>query len=152
MATVIKFLLQVSPSHRPTCDQILALPIVESLSKKFFPESLSIAAITERDNNAMLKTIRLSKNLFSLTERLPKNKYRGRSNELPSSDPTFFKLKSIASDGRSSPNADSHDSPKVVVPEQIAKPRRVSKILSKKTVNNNGSAKSDGSGVDLKVE
>jgi hypothetical protein len=29
-----------------------------------------------------MKTIRLSRNLFSLTERLPKPKYRGRSNEL----------------------------------------------------------------------
>ena len=28
------------------------------------------------DNDIMLKTIRLSKNIFSLTERLPKAKYR----------------------------------------------------------------------------
>ena len=38
MATVIKFMLQVSPTHRPSCDQILALPIVESLSKKFYQD------------------------------------------------------------------------------------------------------------------
>jgi hypothetical protein len=38
MATVIKFMLQISPTYRPSCDQILALPIVEALSKKFFPE------------------------------------------------------------------------------------------------------------------
>ena len=31
---------------------------------------------TEGDNDIMLKTIRLSKNIFSLTERLPKAKYR----------------------------------------------------------------------------
>ena len=30
----------------------------------------------------MLKTIRISRNLFSLTERLPKSKYRGKSNDL----------------------------------------------------------------------
>jgi len=30
----------------------------------------------------LLKTIRISRNLFSLTERLPKHKYRGRSNEV----------------------------------------------------------------------
>jgi NIMA (never in mitosis gene a)-related kinase len=41
MATVIKFMLQLSPSYRPSCDQILALPIVESLSKKFFPDHIS---------------------------------------------------------------------------------------------------------------
>jgi NIMA (never in mitosis gene a)-related kinase len=38
MATVIKFMLQIQPNYRPTCDQILALPIVEALSKKFFPD------------------------------------------------------------------------------------------------------------------
>ena len=38
MATVIKFMLQISPTYRPSCDQILALPIVEALSKKFFLE------------------------------------------------------------------------------------------------------------------
>jgi NIMA (never in mitosis gene a)-related kinase len=84
MATVIKFMLQISPSYRPTCEQILALPIVESLSKKFFPEERN--KLEEIDENAqmLIKTIRLSKNLFSLTERLPKNKYttRNRSNEL----------------------------------------------------------------------
>ena len=31
---------------------------------------------TEGENEIMLKTIRLSKNMFSLTERLPKAKYR----------------------------------------------------------------------------
>ena len=82
MATVIKFMLQVSPSYRPTCDQILSLPIIESLIKKFFPDEQtggnSTAAETLGDNvhEALLKTIRLSKNIFSLTERLPKAKYR----------------------------------------------------------------------------
>jgi hypothetical protein len=73
MATVIKFMLQVSPSYRPSCDQILSLPIIESLIKKFFPEEQSYP-LTD-DKETMLKTIRLSKNIFSLTERLPKAKY-----------------------------------------------------------------------------
>lgn len=30
----------------------------------------------------LLRTIRISRNLFSLTERLPKNKYRGKSNDI----------------------------------------------------------------------
>ena len=81
MATVIKFMLQVSPSYRPTCDQILSLPIIESLIKKFFPDDVtqgSTQAHTSDDNqqDTLLKTIRLSKNIFSLTERLPKAKYR----------------------------------------------------------------------------
>lgn len=81
MATVIKFMLQLSPSYRPSCDQILALPIVESLSKKFFPDHISPEE-SEETKQALLKTIRISRNLFSLTERLPKSKYRGRSNEI----------------------------------------------------------------------
>ena len=78
MATVIKFMPQVSPSYRPTCDQILSLPIIESLVKKFFPEDTQSMTLptTEDANEIMLKTIRLSKNIFSLTERLPKAKYR----------------------------------------------------------------------------
>lgn len=79
MATVIKFMLQVSPSYRPTCDQILSLPIIESLVKKFFPEDAPGSTLPTSDDNAqeiLLKTIRLSKNIFSLTERLPKAKYR----------------------------------------------------------------------------
>jgi hypothetical protein len=56
------------------------LPIIESLIKKFFPDEQpgSTVADTSGDNvhEAMLKTIRLSKNIFSLTERLPKAKYR----------------------------------------------------------------------------
>ena len=81
MATVIKFMLQISPSYRPSCDQILALPIVEALSKKFFPEERNKPE-TEEDRAELLKTIRISRNLFSLTERLPKSKYRGKSNDL----------------------------------------------------------------------
>ena len=77
MATVIKFMLQVSPSYRPSCDQILSLPIIESLIKKFFPNETNNSNVEEAPNNeALLKTIRLSKNIFSLTERLPKAKYR----------------------------------------------------------------------------
>ena len=79
MATVIKFMLQVSPSYRPTCDQILSLPIIESLVKKFFPEDVSGSTAPNSDDtpqDILLKTIRLSKNIFSLTERLPKAKYR----------------------------------------------------------------------------
>jgi NIMA (never in mitosis gene a)-related kinase len=74
MATVIKFMLQTSPSYRPNCDQILGLPIIESLIKKFFPEESQSQHLpdTSEAKEIMLKTIRLSKNMFSLTERLPK--------------------------------------------------------------------------------
>ena len=78
MATVIKFMLQVSPNFRPNCDQILALPIVESLSKRCFPEERNKFEELDENTLVLMKTIRMSKNLFSLTERLPKNKYINR--------------------------------------------------------------------------
>lgn len=78
MATVIKFMLQVNPQNRPSCDQLLALPIVESLSKKFYVadnERHKLDEATIDREQKLLKTIRISRNLFSLTERLPKSKY-----------------------------------------------------------------------------
>ena len=47
--------------------------------KKFFPEDVSGSTAAQSEDNPqeiLLKTIRLSKNIFSLTERLPKAKYR----------------------------------------------------------------------------
>jgi len=56
---------------------------VQALSKKFFPIELSGEIDPDGDNQTLLRTIRISRNLFSLTERLPQSKYRGRSNDLP---------------------------------------------------------------------
>jgi hypothetical protein len=58
------------------------LPIVEALSKKFFPEERNKLEEIDENNAMLLRTIRISRNLFSLTERLPKNKYRNNSNDL----------------------------------------------------------------------
>lgn len=88
-------MLQVSPTYRPSCDQILALPIIESLIKKFFPDdpiNPNLEA-TEENKQTMLQTIRLSKNMFSLTERLPKAKYRS---------PNQLKFNSIDGGGEAS--------------------------------------------------
>jgi NIMA (never in mitosis gene a)-related kinase len=38
ISKIVQFLLQTNSTMRPTCDQILSLPIVETLSKKFFNE------------------------------------------------------------------------------------------------------------------
>ena len=53
---------------------------MEALSRKFFPEEKFKQ--DENESADLLRTIRISRNLFSLTERLPKSKYRGRSNDL----------------------------------------------------------------------
>lgn len=64
MATVIKFMLQIQPNYRPNCDQILSLPIVESLSKKFYPEEKNRLEEIDENKDQLLKTILISKNLF----------------------------------------------------------------------------------------
>lgn len=56
---------------------------MQALSKKFFPAELNSELEADGETQqSLLRTIRLSKNIFSLTERLPKSKYRGRSNDL----------------------------------------------------------------------
>ena len=82
MATVIKFMLQIAPNNRPNCDQILGLPIIETLAKKFFPEERSTLEDCSDRPHELMKTIKMTKNLFSLTEQLPKTKYRQRSGDL----------------------------------------------------------------------
>ena len=55
---------------------------MQALSKKFFPAELNSELEQDGDQQSLLRTIRISRNLFSLTERLPASKYRGRSNDL----------------------------------------------------------------------
>eukprot|EP00347_Sterkiella_histriomuscorum_P020119 403339033 len=38
MSNILKYMIQVSPQMRPSCDQILAHPVVEGKLKKYFPE------------------------------------------------------------------------------------------------------------------
>lgn len=55
---------------------------MESLSKKFYSmdqERHKLDEMTIEKEQKLLKTIRISKNLFSLTERLPKSKYASPS-------------------------------------------------------------------------
>ena len=57
------------------------MPIVEARIKKYFPTEIENmhTTVTETvdSENVLLKTIKISKNLFSLTERLPKPRYKG---------------------------------------------------------------------------
>jgi hypothetical protein len=69
-------MLQSAPSYRANCDQILSLPIIESLSKKFYPDEKIQLEVIDEEKQALLKTFLISKNLYALTERLPKSKYR----------------------------------------------------------------------------
>jgi len=71
LAQTIKFLVQVAPQMRPSCDKILDMPIVRKKIEKLFPGEYE-----ELDPNlALLSTIRVPKNLLYLTDRLPKPAY-----------------------------------------------------------------------------
>ena len=73
---VVRMLLQVSPQARPTCDQILKHPIIQKridYFKSFGGDELS-------EDQALLKTIRVPKNLIFLSDKLPKPNYKEYTN------------------------------------------------------------------------
>ena len=69
LAQTIKFLVQVAPQMRPSCDKILELPIVRKKMDKLFPRHIFD---DEDPQMNLLSTIRVPKNLLYLTDRLPK--------------------------------------------------------------------------------
>lgn len=89
MRMLIKTLLQVSPSSRPTTEQILSMPIVVKRIRKYFPETAHLfvpglaasggeltdaeAAAHRTSSSELLRTIKLSKNVFKLA--LPEPTY-----------------------------------------------------------------------------
>ncbi len=76
LAGLIKLLLQVNPKKRPSCDDILKLPVVlrkvQELQLEENAESTSLAG------NELLGTIQLPKNLRVLRDKLPKPNYRNK--------------------------------------------------------------------------
>lgn len=69
LAQTIKFLVQVAPQMRPSCDKILEMPIVRKKMDKLFPRD---SFDDEDPQMNLLSTIRVPKNLLYLTDRLPK--------------------------------------------------------------------------------
>lgn len=87
MRMLIKCLLQVQPTLRPNCDQILEMPIVIKRIRKYFSgregefmlnpdvnagDTIDGALRTLNDSE-LLRTIKLSKNVFKLS--LPEPTY-----------------------------------------------------------------------------
>jgi NIMA (never in mitosis gene a)-related kinase len=68
---VVQFLLQVNPSSRPSCEQILNHPIVQKRIEYF----KSFAGEEESEDKCLLKTIHMPKNLLFLSDKLPKPNY-----------------------------------------------------------------------------
>lgn len=68
LSSMISTLLQVSPSKRPSCNQILHMPAIDE-------------HLNEEDNyelnQELLNTIKFPRNIRHLNNRLPKSKYKG---------------------------------------------------------------------------
>ena len=76
IAQMIDLLLQVKPQDRPTCLTILKHPYVQKRIEFFQAESgVEFDDIDDIDENQLLKTIRIPKNILGLGENLPKANY-----------------------------------------------------------------------------
>ena len=76
MNELLKLLFKIDPKERPNCDEILKLDFIRKRIDFFKAEAgLDFNSIDIMDDNELLKTIRLSKNLVGLKDKLPKPNY-----------------------------------------------------------------------------
>lgn len=71
LKTVIKELIQVNPSNRPSCEMILSMPSV----KRNITEKLEQLSHEASDVSDLLKTIKCPNNMRMITDRLPQPQY-----------------------------------------------------------------------------
>ena len=76
MDQLLKLLFKVNPKERPTCGEILKHSLVQKRID-FFKAQMGLDGkdIDYMDDNELLKTIRLPKNLIGLSDKLPKANY-----------------------------------------------------------------------------
>ena len=76
LSELLKLLFKVNPKERPSCSEILKHPLIQKRID-FFKEQIGLDCgnIDMMDDNELLKTIRLQKNLIGLSEKLPKANY-----------------------------------------------------------------------------
>lgn len=73
--TIIKTLLQVQPTSRPTCDEILAMDMVKKRMYLLKNAPKEVELDDGLENISLLNTIKVPKNLAQLTKNLPKSNY-----------------------------------------------------------------------------
>jgi NIMA (never in mitosis gene a)-related kinase len=80
ISDLLKLLFKLNPKDRPSCGEILKNPIVvkrmEFLKSGASDDNIDLI---EMDENALLKTIRIPKNLLFLSNKLPKANYESSS-------------------------------------------------------------------------
>lgn len=116
LAGVIKALVQVQASSRPSCDEILQMPAVKKMGERLFPDFYDEEPTGQ---NALLSTIRVPKNLLYLTDRLPKPSYGNAE----VSAPRIFKKKAESIEAKK-PQKSEEDSK---LPEVKPKPKVINK-------------------------
>ena len=82
ISEIIKMLLKVNPSDRPTCAQILKHPIIKK-RLEFFKANANIEDIDNIDEGVLLQTIRIPKNVLFLADKLPGSNYNKKNKNLP---------------------------------------------------------------------
>ena len=80
ISEIIKMLLKVNPSDRPTCAQILKHPIIKK-RLEFFKSNANFEDIDNIDEGVLLQTIRIPKNVLFLADRLPGSNYNKKKND-----------------------------------------------------------------------
>ena len=76
MNELLRLLFKVNPKERPSCGEILKHPLIQKRIDFFKAQiGLDKENIDMMDDNELLKTIRLSKDLVGLQEKLPKANY-----------------------------------------------------------------------------
>ncbi len=68
---IVQLLIQVNPESRPNCEEIIAHPIIQKRIEYF----KSFSGDDSNEDNCLLKTIRIPKNLLFLSDKLPKPNY-----------------------------------------------------------------------------
>lgn len=91
LVEMVKFLLQVHPENRPTADQILKNPIIQKRMEFFKTYSDDM----HFDNNLLLQTIKIPKNLLFLTDRLPQANYEKNNVNMKNKEDVHKKIDKI---------------------------------------------------------
>ena len=80
---VVKSMITVRSNKRPTCDNILALSVIKNYDEQVIDESKSVI-LSQQEN--LLSTIYVPKDVMLLTKQLPKPKYDICTSRISTSD------------------------------------------------------------------
>ena len=96
---ILKLLFNVNPKERPSCDELLKNSIIKNKIEFFEENNKFNDDINNNEENELLKTIKISKNLLFLSGRLPKANYNNENeaNNIKKLDNNKLLIKSITS-------------------------------------------------------